>query len=58
MLCKRSQASLLSLDELYGLGAPHHLEFRERIEAVTAADVQRVAQRLIRTDAPVIAIVE
>jgi zinc protease len=53
-----TQASLLSLDELYGLGAPHHLEFRERIEAVTAADVQRVAQRLIRTDAPVIAVVE
>jgi zinc protease len=53
-----TQASLLSLDELYGLGAPHHLDYRERIEAVSAEDVQRVARRLIHLDAPVIAIVE
>jgi zinc protease len=53
-----TQASLLSLDELYGLGASHHLDFRERVEAVTAEDVKRVARRLIHPDAPVIAIVE
>jgi zinc protease len=53
-----AQASLLSLDELYGLGAAHHLDFRARIEAVTVDEVQRLAERLIRLDAPVIAMVK
>ncbi|MFQ5699613.1 MAG: M16 family metallopeptidase [Myxococcota bacterium] len=52
-----SQASLLSLDELYGLGATHHLGFRSRIEAVTLADVKRVARRVLHLDAPVIAVI-
>jgi len=51
------QAMLLSLDELYGLGATHHLEYASRISAVSAADVQRVAKRVIRLDAPVVAII-
>ncbi len=53
-----AQAMLLSLDELYGLGATHHLDYASRISAVTAADVQRVAKRVIRLDAPVVAIVK
>jgi len=52
------QAMLLSLDELYGLGATHHLDYANRISAVSAADVQRVAKRVIRLDAPVVAIIK
>ena len=52
-----SQAMLLSLDELYGLGATHHTDYPERIEAVTSEDLERVARRIIRVDAPLIAIV-
>ena len=48
-----AQAMQLSLDDLYGLGATHHLDYGARISAVTAADVQRVAKRVIRLDAPV-----
>ncbi len=37
------------LDELYGLGCNHHLEFRRRVHAVTAEDLQRAAgQYLVR----------
>jgi zinc protease len=53
-----SQASLLSLEELYGLGAAHHLEYESRIEAVTADDLSRVAKRIIKLDAPLTAIVK
>ncbi|MFI5316856.1 MAG: M16 family metallopeptidase [Myxococcota bacterium] len=53
-----TQAMLLSLDELYGLGATHHLEYDQRISAVTVADIQRVAKRVIRLDAPVVAIIK
>jgi zinc protease len=53
-----SQAMLLSLDELYGLGATHHLDYANRVSAVSAEDVQRVAKRVIRLDAPVVAIIK
>ena len=53
-----SQASMLSLEELYGLGATHHLEYESRIEAVTADDLSRVAKRIIKLDAPLTAIVK
>jgi zinc protease len=49
------QASLLALDELYGLGATHYLDYDRRIEAVTLDDVKRVAQRLVDLDAPITA---
>jgi predicted Zn-dependent peptidase len=49
------QASLLALDELYGLGATHYLDYARRIEAVTLDDVKRVAQRLVDLDAPITA---
>ncbi len=50
-----AQASLLSLDELYGLGADHHLGYADRIAAVSLEDVRLVAKRVIRLKAPVIA---
>ena len=50
-----TQASMLALDELYGLGATHHLDYAQKIEAVTPDDVGRVARRLIDLSAPVIA---
>ena len=53
-----AQAATLSLDELYGLGATHHLSYAERIEAVTPDDLKRVARRLIRLDSPLVAIVK
>ncbi len=52
-----SQAALLSLDTLYGLGPTHHLDYAARIEAVKLEDVKRVAGRLIQLDHPVVAIV-
>jgi len=52
------QASLLSLDELYGLGARNFLDYEGRIADVTAEDVQRVARRIILTDNPVVAVVK
>jgi zinc protease len=52
-----TQAALLSLDELYGLGATHHLDYASRIQAVTLDDLARVAQRIIQLDTGVVAIV-
>jgi zinc protease len=52
-----TQASLLSLDELYGLGATYHLGYRERIEKVTREDVMRVARRIIDFERAVYAVV-
>jgi zinc protease len=53
-----TQAALLSLDELYGLGADYHFDYARRIEAVTLEDVQRVARRVIDLDRAVIAVVK
>jgi zinc protease len=53
-----AQAAVLSLDELYGLGATHFLGYEQRIAAVTAQDVKRVAQRIIDLDTTVIATVK
>ncbi len=53
-----TQASLLSLDALYGLGATYHLDYDDRIAAITVDDVKRVAKRVIRLDAPVIAVIK
>ncbi|MEE2703455.1 MAG: pitrilysin family protein [Myxococcota bacterium] len=52
-----AQASLLSLNELYGLGPLYHERYRERIEAVTPEDVRHVAERIIRLDSPIIAVI-
>ncbi len=53
-----AQASLLSLDELYGLGASYYLGYPSRIEAVGADDLRRVAKRIIQLDTPLVAIVK
>jgi zinc protease len=52
------QASMLSLDELYGLGPLHDLTYPERIEAVAREDVERVARRIIQIGQPVVAVVK
>jgi zinc protease len=52
------QASAFALDELYGLGARHSLEYPQRIAAVTRADVERVARRIIQLETPIVAIVK
>jgi len=53
-----TQASLLSLNELYGLGATHHLEYEGRVEAVGIDEVTRIAQRIIDLDAPIVAMIK
>jgi zinc protease len=52
-----AQASMLSLEELYGLGATHHLDYEQRIDAVTIEDLKAVATRIITLDTPLVAIV-
>ena len=52
-----AQANLLSLDELYGLGATHHLDYASSIDKVTVDDLARVAKRIIRLDSETVAIV-
>ncbi|HJQ23241.1 MAG TPA: pitrilysin family protein [Blastocatellia bacterium] len=42
---------------LMGLGADYLKDYRARIEAVTAADVQRVARRYVRTDDATVVVV-
>ena len=53
-----NQATALSLDELYGLGATYHLEYDKRVGAVNVDDVRRVAQRVLQLDTPIVAIVK
>ncbi|MGO9063291.1 MAG: M16 family metallopeptidase [Myxococcaceae bacterium] len=42
-----SRAALLALDGAYGLGLENFLHFAERVRAVTAQDVQKVAAKLL-----------
>ena len=44
----------LLFNELYGLGYDDHLHYSERIEQVTADDVQRMAKKYLRLNAPVV----
>ncbi len=45
-----SRAALLALDHACGLGLQNFLHFADSVRAVTAADVQRVADRLLRLE--------
>jgi len=50
-------AGVLALDELVGLGADFHRRYPERIAAVTAAQVQSIAQTLLDPKGEVVAAV-
>jgi zinc protease len=52
-----AQATLLSLEELYGLGATFHVDYEKRIAAVTPDDLRRVAKRVLKLDTPLVAVV-
>ena len=52
-----ARAALLALDSAYGLGLENFLHFAERVRAVTAQDVQRVAQHLLRLEHSALAVV-
>ena len=52
-----ARCATMALNEAYGLGYASHATFADRIQAVTAADVQAVAQDIIRFDACVRSIV-
>jgi zinc protease len=52
-----ARAALLALDGAYGLGLENFLHFASRVRAVTAVDVQAVAQRLLRLEDSALAVV-
>jgi zinc protease len=52
-----ARASLLALDTAYGVGLENFLHFSERVRAVTALEVQRVAQRLLTLQHSALAVV-
>ncbi len=52
-----SRAALLAVDSAYGMGLETFLHFAERVRAVTAEDVSRVAARLLRLEHSALAVV-
>jgi zinc protease len=52
-----ARALQVALDVLYGLGAEAHLEYPERVRAVSREDVARVARRVIDLDACTVGLV-
>jgi zinc protease len=52
-----ARAGLLALDTVYGLGLENFERYTERIQAVTAEEVQRVAARVLRLDRRTVAVV-
>jgi zinc protease len=52
-----SQASTMSLDELYGMGYDHYQKYPEEIQKVTKEDVDRVVQKYFTLEAYAIAII-
>jgi zinc protease len=52
-----SHAAHMALDALYGLGPTAHQRYAEAVQSVTAEDVLRVAERIIRLDAYTLAII-
>jgi zinc protease len=51
-----SRAAVIALDELYGLGAENHLAYEQKILAVDAEAVRNAAQRVLRLDRAVLAV--
>lgn len=51
-----SQASTMALNGLYGLGVKHHLEFPERIRAVTREDVLKAARKYLTLERAVLSV--
>jgi zinc protease len=52
-----ARAMLLALDAAYGLGLDNFEHYDQRVQAVTAADVQRVAARVLRLEQSALAVV-
>jgi len=52
-----ARAAVLALDTAYGLGLDNFEHYPERVQAVTAEDVLRVARRIIQLDRAVVAVV-
>jgi len=52
-----NQAAHIALDALYGLGAESHYHYAEKVEAVGAEDVLRVARRVLTLDAYALSLV-
>jgi zinc protease len=52
-----NHAAHIALDTLYGLGAGSHYAYASRIAEVSAADVLRVARRVLRLDAYALSLV-
>ena len=52
-----ARAALLALDGVYGLGLDNFEHYDQRIQAVTAEDLLRVARRVIQLDRAVVAVV-
>ena len=48
---------LLALDFAYGLGLDNFERYDEQVKAVTTADVQRVAARILRLEQSALAVV-
>ena len=53
-----AQASTVAFDELYGIGTYEYRKFPEKILAVTADDVARVARKYINPEAAAVAILK
>jgi predicted Zn-dependent peptidase len=45
----------MALDALYGLGVDESLQYPEKIRAIDPVELQRVATRILRLDAAIIA---
>jgi predicted Zn-dependent peptidase len=52
-----TRAAHVALDARYGLGPAADRDYAERVRAVGREDVLRVARRVIRLDAPTIAVI-
>jgi zinc protease len=52
-----ARAAVLALNTLYGLGAKEHVEYPERIKAVSRDDVLRVARKYLLLRSPTLVVI-